>query len=315
VSVLPASKVDTDCVFAVVVTYHCDLDRLALQFERLLQQIEHIVWVDNGSGVDFKQWFLQWPSDRVHPLWLQMNHGIGHAQNRGIEWALNQGATHVLLMDHDSIPGIGMVGKLKDALAVRSDAAAVGPNYADPRRSAQRTPFFRVNGWRLRWLDCTDSERVWEVDHVIASGCLMPAPVLRQVGLLREDFFIDWVDVEWCLRARDHGFKIYGVCGAQLEHRLGDKVAWVLGREVPLHAPWRHYYQARNVILMLRSTQADLPTKLHHAIQQIKRLVVFSLFVPGRWQYFKMWMQGLVHGLLGQRGVFIRPGSVQPNRQ
>jgi rhamnosyltransferase len=296
--------------FAVVVTFRCELDRLAVQFERLLSQVERIVWVDNGSGVDLQPWLDQWPADRVHPVWLAQNHGIGYGQNSGIEWALEHGATHVLLMDHDSLPGEDMVGTLMEALQARPDAAAVGPHYADPRRQAHRTPFFRVEGWSMRWLECHDRSQVWEVDHVIASGCLMPAAALRQVGLLQEDYFIDWVDVEWCLRARDRGFKIYGVCGADLEHRLGDQVAWVLGREVPLHAPWRHYYQSRNVVLMLRSTRVDFPNKVHHAVQQLKRLVVFSVFVPGRGKYFKMWMKGLLHGVLGRRGRLVGPGSV-----
>ena len=306
----PVASSGSTRIFAVVVTFRCELDRLVAQFERLLRQVDHIVWVDNGSGVDLRPWLRQWPADRVHPLWLAQNHGIGYAQNRGIEWALEQGATHVLLMDHDSLPAPDMVGLLMDALRDHPDAAAVGPRYADPRRQSDRTPFFRMEGWSLRWLDCNDPARVWEVDHVIASGCLMPAPALRQVGLLREDYFIDWVDVEWCLRARDQGFKIYGVCAATLEHRLGDQVARVLGREVPLHAPWRHYYQSRNVVLMLRSTRANVPTKLHHAVQQLKRLVVFSVFVPGRGKYFKMWMKGLLHGMLGRRGTQVRPGSV-----
>lgn len=297
-------------IFAVVVTFGCDWGRLAVQFERLLRQVDRIVWVDNGSGGDLQPWLRQWPADRVHPLWLAQNQGIGYAQNRGIEWALEQDATHVLLMDHDSLPAPDMVGLLMAALRDHPDAAAVGPRYADPRRQSDRTPFFRMEGWSLRWLDCHDPARVWEVDHVIASGCLMPAPALRQVGLLQEDYFIDWVDVEWCLRARDQGFKIYGVCAATLEHRLGDQVARVLGREVPLHAPWRHYYQSRNVVLMLRSTRANVPTKLHHAVQQLKRLVVFSVFVPGRGKYFKMWMKGLLHGMLGRRGTQVRPGSV-----
>jgi hypothetical protein len=48
--------------FAVVVTFRCELDRLAVQFERLLSQVERIVWVDNGSGVDLQPWLSQWPT-------------------------------------------------------------------------------------------------------------------------------------------------------------------------------------------------------------------------------------------------------------
>ena len=31
--------------------------------------------------------------------------------------------------------------------------------------------------------------------------------------------------------------------------------------------------------------------------------------VPGRWQYFKMWVRGLVHGYQGQTGPRVRPGN------
>jgi rhamnosyltransferase len=301
------SSFPTDRVYAVVVSFRCDLDRLALQFERLLEEVACIVWVDNGSGVDLAQWLKRWPSDRVHPLWLPENLGIGAAQNRGIEWALHQEATHVLLMDHDSVPGPHMVDQLLHALAVHPDAAAAGACYADPRRTQLKTPFFAIRGLRTLWLECIDESRVWEVDHVIASGCLIPAAVLRRVGLMREDFFIDWVDVEWCLRARGTGFKVYGVCAAHLEHRLGDHVTRVFGREIPIHAPWRHYYQSRNLVLMLGSNRVDPWTKLHHVTQQFKRLVVFSTCVPGRWQYLKMWCLGWMHGCSGRLDVAMYP--------
>ena len=286
-------------VFAIVVSYRCDLARLSLQFEKLLEQVSDVVWVDNGSGGDLSACLERFPASRMHPIWLGQNHGIAEAQNQGIEYALSKQASHVLLMDHDSVPASDMVPKLLVALGERPDAAAVGPCYTDPRRVGQRTPFFNVqNGWRLKWLDCSDADVVWEVDHVIASGCLMPSTVLRRVGLMRVEFFIDWVDVEWCLRAKYHGYKIYGVCGAHLEHRLGDLVASVFGREIPLHAPWRHYYQARNLVLTLASINVDKSSRMHHFFQQAKRFVLFSTCVPGRFRYVTMWLMGLMHGIM-----------------
>lgn len=296
-------------VHAVVVSYRSDPERLALQFERLLQQVSAIVWVDNASGDGLRTLAGRWPAERLHPIWLDDNQGIGTAQNRGMEHALALGATHVLLMDDDSLPAPGMVAQLLAALATRPQAAAVGACHVDPRRQAERTPFSMVSGVRLRWLPCADASQVWEVDHVIASGCLIPAPALQAVGRMREDFFIDWVDTEWCLRARGRGWRIYGVCAALLEHTLGDQVVRVLGREIPRHAPWRHYYQARNFVLMLRSSPTGQVSTIHMAYRQLKRFLVFSTLVPGRWQYFRMWLRGLWHGCLGRSGPLVRPGA------
>lgn len=294
-------------VHAVVVSYGSDPEQLAAQFERLLSQVATIVWVDNGSPVSLRQLQSRWPTHRLHAIWLDGNLGIGAAQNRGISWALEHGASHVLLMDDDSLPATDMVQRLLEALDAHPQAAAVGPCHFDPRRGLARTPFRRFQRGRLRTLECSDVQRVWEVDDLIASGCLIPAPVLRTVGLMREDFFIDWVDIEWCLRARALGYRVLGSCAALLEHTLGDRVIRVLGKEISLHAPWRHYYQARNLVLVLRSCRMGRMAKIHMALRQFKRFLVFSTLVPGRWAYFRMWVKGGIHGWQGCTGPLVLP--------
>lgn len=69
-------------VHAVAVSYRSDPERLARQFERLLQQVSAIVWVDNAS--DVVDAGTRWPAERLHPIWLDDNLGIGTAQNRGM---------------------------------------------------------------------------------------------------------------------------------------------------------------------------------------------------------------------------------------
>ena len=296
------------CVHAVVVTYRSDAQRLAEQFERLLAQVQAIVWVDNGSENGLRALAERWSAEQVHQVWLENNQGIGAAQNRGIDRARQCGATHVLLMDDDSLPASDMVAHLLAALKTHPQMGAAGACHADSRRQVGRTPFSVIRGARLQWLPCTDAQQVWEVDHVIASGCLIPMPVLQSVGGMREDFFIDWVDTEWCLRARGQGWRIVGVCAAVMEHRLGDRMGQVWGHEIPRHAPWRHYYQARNFILMLRSAPIGQGAKVQMTYRQFKRFLVFSLLMPGRGQYFRMWLRGLWHGMVGKSGKWVAPG-------
>jgi len=290
-------------IHAIVVTYCSDTDLLVEQFNCLLSQVNKIVWVDNASPRELRNIKDKWPSERLNTIWLDQNQGIGAAQNRGIERALADGATHILLMDDDSLPAPDMVSSLMFSIQSRPDAAAIGACHTDTRRNLERTPFSRVEGWRLRWLMCNDSEnKVWEIDHVIASGCLIPVSALNDVGPMREDFFIDWVDTEWCFRAKGMGFKIYGDCSALMRHNLGDSVINILGLEIPRHQPWRHYYQSRNFILMCKSGSVARRIKLNMAFRQFKRFLVFSILVPGRWRYFSMWVRGVTDGIMGNSG-------------
>ena len=289
-------------VHAVVVSYNASPARLTQQLQQLLAQVSTVVWVDNGSSSPLPDGHLSSEPSQLHRIQLPRNLGIGAAQNVGIHWAIQAGATHILLMDDDSLPAPDMVSQLLHSLATQPKAGAVWAAYHDPRRQASHTPFSARQGFRLQWLPCIDSSCTWPVDHLIASGCLIPVHVLQTVGNMREDYFIDWVDIEWCLRASNHGYILYGVCAAALEHTLGNSVTSVFGREIPCHPPWRHYYQARNFILMLRNTPMPWQLRIHMAWRQLKRFLVFSTLVPGRATYARMWVLGIIHGYLGHTG-------------
>jgi rhamnosyltransferase len=45
--------------------------------------------------------------------------------------------------------------------------------------------------------------------------------VFSDVGLMREGFFVDYVDTEWGLRAKTIGLDICGVFSVQMQYRMG----------------------------------------------------------------------------------------------
>lgn len=289
-------------VVAVIITYNPDLLRLARQIGVLQPQVWKMVVVDNGSAESMEAWAQQLPGAdsflRVVPL--GKNRGVAVAQNHGIAWARTQGASHILLMDHDSLPASDMVSHLSNALQARADAAAVGPWYMDPRRSRAGTPFVRIEGFSMRRLACTGTETILPVDHLIASGCLISMTVLDKVGSLREDFFIDFVDVEWCLRARHAGYAVYGVCAARMEHSLGDSPVRFLGREYLSHSPWRLYFHVRNAMLLYREPWVPLNWKCVSAWRLTLKIGFMVLVPSARWQHLRHSARGLLHGLQGR---------------
>ena len=299
----------SNIIYAVVVSYRFCEATLTRQFELLKNQVDKIVWVDNADDERVGNICKIYDKNRLTCISLKKNFGIAVAQNIGIEHAELNGASHVLLMDQDSRPEEGMVDELLNALSRLPDAGAVGPCYFDERRLKKISPFYSVKGrFKLIRQDCKKGGVV-EVDHLIASGSLIPLEVLKEVGGMREEFFIDWVDVEWSLRAKKRGYKMYGVCAATMFHTLGDSLYVIFGKEIPLHSPWRHYYQARNLILTFWSGDVDISSRFLHVTRQAKRFLLFSTFVPNRLSYFKMWILGVVHGLkiISGRAVHYSP--------
>lgn len=282
---------------AVVVTHHPDLVRLRAQFDALLPQVAHIVVVDNGNDAGLVRWLAQWPAASVHRLLPAGNRGLAAAQNEGVDWARSVGASHVLLMDHDSVPAPGMVRLLLEALGRHPDAAAVGPFHRDSRQPQARSPFVRTRGCLTTHLGCDASNPVVEVDYLIASGCLVPMSVLLAVGPMRDDFFIDFVDVEWCFRARHSGRRVYGVCAARMDHRLGDAPVHFLGRTFTAHSPQRHYFHVRNALRLYRQPWVPSGWKMVSAWRLLLKCGFHMLVTRPRWAYLQQTWRGLADGL------------------
>lgn len=288
-------------ITAVVVTYQPESEVLERLLEMLVPQVTSVVVVDNGSHSEPAAWNSECVINPVELLLLGVNRGIAAAQNIGIQWARDRGAGFVLLMDQDSVPASDMVEKLLSALSEHPLPAAAGPRYMDARQD-NPPPFIRVHGLRLKRCECVTAKSVVPVDYLIASGCLIPMLVLDKVGGMRDDLFIDYVDIEWGLRARHHGFQSYGVCHAHMQHSLGDHPIKFFGKSIPLHSSLRHYYHFRNAVLLYKEPWVPLNWKLVNGWRLCRKYVFYSLFAKPRLAHWRMMTLGLWHGFVGKTG-------------
>lgn len=295
-------------IVAIVVTYQPSLDILANLLDLLAPQISSVVVVDNGSHADLAAWNNERDTHTVELLQLGENLGIAAAQNIGIQWARDREAEFVLLMDQDSIPSPNMVEKLMSVISKQSLPAAAGPRYMDDRQN-NPPPFIRVRGLSLNRCACTTEKSVVLVDYLIASGCLIPMSILDKVGVMREDLFIDYVDIEWGLRASHYNFQSYGVCAAHMQHSLGDHPIKFMGKSIPLHSPLRHYYHFRNAVLLYKEPWVPLNWKLVDGWRLCLKYVFYSIFANPRIAHWHMMTLGVWHGLIGKSGKFT--GSAQ----
>ena len=143
----------------------------------------------------------------------------------------------------------------------------------------------------------------------------------------REEFFVDCVDIDFCLRLRRAGVRIVRDKRAVLPHSIGD------GRDHRLlflpvrvlhYAAWRHYWVARNGMVLTREHGRALPGfALINALFMARWLAATAVFEPERRTHVRAILRGLRDGLLGRtdlaylppaaqyRGSVTRPGSAR----
>jgi len=293
-------------VTSITVAFNPDCERLVAPVRALEPAVDHLVGIDNASREAVASALSGISAARV--VALADNIGVASAFNRGIALARERGSEFVLLLDHDSVPAPGMVEALVAAYRDRSTRsgtpiAAVGPRIQDARDSRDY-PFVRLGWLRHQHLRCSD-ERNEPVacDFLISSGCLIPMKAAEAIGEFDGGLFIDSVDLEWCCRARARGFSLYGVCGARLDHHLGDRRLRVMNAfELVVHSPERIYYMTRNRFMLYGRGYMPLKWKVRDFVRWKAKLAATLLFVSPRLEYLRMTLRALRDAFAGRSG-------------
>lgn len=239
-------------VGAVVVTHNtgpAGADRVTM----LAGLVEGVVVVDNGSDPGTVA-ALETAAAGATPAHVTLvrnadNRGLAAAQNQGLALLLAAGFDWLLLMDDDSEPAGDMLAAMARVEAARPGAfGLLAPRLTYPGSS--RIPRYLIeHGWRARWTTVPVDGLLEDPVFVIASGSLIRATALRAAGGMRADFFIDYVDVEFCFRLRAAGWRLAVVGAADLAHTLGRPSRHrLLGRTIwtSNHSAFRCHAMARN---------------------------------------------------------------------
>jgi len=298
-------------VASIVVTFNPECAVLAQVLRALAATDVHLhVIVDNGSSnvEEVDRIIRQSGLPRVEYLPQSKNLGIAAAQNIGIAHATEAGCSHVILFDQDSQPSSDIVSTLLEdesmLIAAGVRVGAIGPNFRDPR-SGSFYPQARIIGPMLKkvWINPGNGYPV-EVSFIIASGSLIRVSILNMVGPMNEVYFIDKVDLEWCLRARAQGFSMFVSSRAVMTHSIGDCRVRSFRREISIHSPLRRYYIARNTVLLARQPWVPAGYRIRELFCVLARTPVFLFAVNFKWDYIKKIVIGILHGFMGRGGQY-----------
>ncbi len=281
-------------ICAVIVTYHPD-NGIRERIERILMQVGAAVVVDNNSPAE-KQSLLSKISS-CNPGCYIINNidnlGIATALNQGVKWAKEKGFHWVLLFDQDSVINEDMVESLAevyDAYPDKARLAVIGSNYTDSYTKRQLQEVKQEE--KCLW---------FEKKTTITSGSLIPVSVFDRVGFFRDEFFIDHVDDDFCMKARNKGFKVILTVKEIMQHSLGastmHRFLWKY-RGTTNHSPLRRYYMTRNHFILVKEYFFKEPAWVFNTVfSRIKMTILMCLFEKNRSQKLKAILKGLYHGL------------------
>src|SRR5215467_4129106 len=279
----------------VATAYHPNVAILAESLAATAPQVENLLLVANDGA----PWSCQLPGNVA--LARQVNNiGLGAAYNLAARWAHEQGATHLLLLDQDSVPAPGMVAALMEGFMRPGPVAAVGPLWRDSR-TGEDGFFVRLARWGARKYRPAFGEIV-PVDFLISSGSLISLAAFADIGPFDENLFIEHVDTDWALRARSKGYRLYGIADARLDHALGDAAlnASPLGlrrRRFFLYKPERNYYLLRNSVALWRRQYAPWRWIIHDVRRTLLLMLFYALFVPPRLARLRSMLRAVRDGL------------------
>jgi len=294
-------------ICAVVVTYNIG-ERYQKSFDTLKNQVDKVIIVDNGSDpstIGVLQQIQKNFKDKVNIILNEKNVGVAKAQNIGIARAIDEGFEWVLLLDHDSLLKENMVHAMKNLYQslgreMQEKIAIVAPNIMDINvnlPSKFTTRYLKIFFKREK---CSEKKYI-DALTVIASGSLIKTLVLKRIGLMKEEFFIDFIDTEFSLRVISNGFKIIVVCDAILYHSLGERRVYkifTIRFKPTFHSPQRRFYIFRNRVKVLKSYICKVPS---FAFLDFVRILydIFNItfFENDKVSKFRMIVKGILAGL------------------
>jgi rhamnosyltransferase len=286
-------------VCAVVVTYHPDAE-FPTRLAGISRQVAAVVIVDNGSDAELAMLREAASDPRVTLLLNRENLGVARALNIGMQRAATLGLSMAVLFDQDTRVDDDLVETL---LAIHDSFPAgrlglIGSGFRTPEGSAPEPKPDEAAA--PPWL---------EVEYVITSGSLLPMAAYSTIGPFREEFFIDYVDLDYCKRAAALGLQVIQSRRALMTHSIGAPThhRWLwMTKSTTNHSADRRYYGARNKTVMLREyghqrSGGWLLKSLLSCLKICKRVLLYEeAKIPKLRALLSGWWDG-VHGNLGPR--------------
>ncbi len=200
-----------------------------------LDEIDQLYVVDNTPDQRNEKLL---PIDKKIKYFFQNgNIGVAKALNIGAKKAIEEGYEWLLTMDQDSRFSKNSVSKMKSYLQTTKE-----------KKIGLITPWHVVNTGIKK-----PKEKIDYPFEVMTSGNIISLNAYQKVKGYKDWFFIDDIDIEYCMNLNLHGYKIIRLNEIELNHDLGAiEVKRLFNRNFVCsnHNYIRRYYMVRNTFYL-----------------------------------------------------------------
>lgn len=218
-----------------------------------------IILVDNASD-NQEGAILQKQFPEIELVQSQSNLGFAAGNNLGIRSALDQGFSHVMLLNNDTVVASNFLDEMLTVFENYPSVGVVQPLiYWMKDRNQIWSAGGKWNAWLGRAITSVDLKNPKDEKKDFekldwATGCcmLISREALLKTGLLNEQYFAYFEDVEWSLRFREKGFEIALAPRAIIYHEAG--ASSKKSHSEGTLSPRVFYYHVRNQFFLIRTT-------------------------------------------------------------
>lgn len=167
--------------------------------------------------------------DRVILIQNEENLGGSGGFNTGLRAARQQGYPYYMCVDNDIVMDEHNIENLYDFLENHPEVGIAGSKICrmqHPERLQElgamldfekctHVPYYKDH------LDNEEIPKVQDCDYVPACSLMVRSEVIDKIGLLPEENFIYWDDMEWCYKAKLAGYRVAAYRQAKVLHDMG----------------------------------------------------------------------------------------------
>lgn len=279
-------------VYPIIVTYNPELEILIQNIKELSKNIDRVIICNNSPNVSLA--YLENFFDTLKVFDFYENLGIAKAQNIGMQYAFNNKAEFVIQFDQDSIVSINMIKLLCESFLnlknKRVNVGVIGPIPFNKDECIKK-----INISKIRYKN---------ENKIISSGMLIPKEVYLKNGGMKEEWFIDLVDYEFCWRLKKNKYKIIIDTGVSLPHRFGEgNIKLLKLYTIRKVKPFRLYYEFRNGLYYLKTSYIPFLEKIKCLIRLIMLIPISLIFFDDRRERFFFIRKGIKGFFKKENGV------------
>lgn len=236
------------------------------------------------------------------------NKGFTGGNNLGFDYAINEGYEYVMMLNNDVAVESDFLEPLVVKLDIDEKIGGVQPliyfyhdreliwNAGSRYNDIFGIPY--ILGYYRKDKGQLQRKKQKSIDWITGCAFMIRTEVLKKVGVLKQDFFIYYEDVDLSFRIKEAGYALAYEASSVVYHKTGMSHKSKEKLKEGYLNPKVHYLNARNRLFVLKeyTQKIAIPTVILYQIIYFFGISFYFIF-RRRWQKLKAWNNGIKDGL------------------